>query len=57
MNSKIANPRILLLRTTLGDEKGDDGYTDFAAVVDQEEYYHKILLTKLEQVKPTLIIV
>ena len=41
----------------MGEEKNDEGYTDFAAVVDQEEFHVKILLTKLEQVQPTLVIV
>ena len=59
MEHKIENPRILLLKDSLGSVNNDSNMliSDISTVIDQEQYQVNIIKEKLTQVRPDIIIV
>lgn len=56
MKSNIENPQILLIGNSVGFCQ-EDSFADLETIIKQEDHYLKILMDRIEQVKPDVIII
>ena len=56
MRSNIENPQILLIGNSVGFWQ-EDSFADLETIVKQEDHYLKILMDRIELVKPDVIII
>lgn len=57
MATEIDQPKILLITNSLGYVGEEEGFLDLETVVRQEEHYVQIILSKIKNIEPDLILV